>query len=87
MKKGKTLGKRRSRPLMEEEKREVRRITQRTVKELMQNINQYKGSAKEFTMLSDRLNSMAHQGIDVGYIKTLLFPELYNADIPQPMST
>jgi hypothetical protein len=37
--------------------------------------------------LSEMLSNRAHMGIDVGYIKTLLFPELYNADIPQPMST
>jgi hypothetical protein len=37
--------------------------------------------------LSEMLSQKAHMGIDVGYIKTLLFPELYNADIPQPMST
>jgi len=29
----------------------------------------------------------SHNQVDMGYIKTLLFPELYNSDIPQPMST
>ena len=37
--------------------------------------------------LSEMLMSKSQNSVDTGYIKTLLFPELYNADIPQPMST
>jgi len=61
---------------------EARAEARRTIRELMGSIGQYGGSPKEKLMLSDKLSTMAHSSIDVGYIKTLLFPELYNADIP-----
>lgn len=41
----------------------------------------------ELLKLSESLSVKAHNSIDIGYLKTVLFPELYNADIPQPMST
>lgn len=54
----------------------------RTIRELMGTINGYGGTPKDRLMLSEKLLAQSHNSIDVGYIKTLLFPELYNADIP-----
>jgi hypothetical protein len=36
---------------------------------------------------AEQLMARSHMGIDVGYLKTLLYPELYNSDVPQPLST
>ena len=74
--KGRSLGVRNT------DRAEARAEARRSIRELMGNIGQYGGSPKEKLMLSDKLSMMAHSSIDVGYIKTLLFPELYNADIP-----
>jgi hypothetical protein len=67
--------------------REEKKEMARTITQLQREIGMYRGNNKQMLGLSDALSSRAHMGIDVGYIKTLLFPELYNADIPQPMST
>jgi hypothetical protein len=37
--------------------------------------------------LAELMNSRAHNSVDIGYIRTLLYPELYNYDLPQPLST
>jgi len=54
----------------------------KTIRELMGTIQGYPGTPKDRLMLSEKLFAQSHDSIDVGYIKTLLFPELYNADIP-----
>ena len=41
----------------------------------------------ELMKASEQLATRSSNQVDIGYIKTLLFPELYNSDIPQPMST
>jgi hypothetical protein len=53
-----------------------------SIRDLMSTINGYPGTPKDRLMLSEKLFAQSHSSIDVGYIKTLLFPELYNADIP-----
>jgi hypothetical protein len=47
----------------------------------------FKGSPHEAHRMAEMLHARASGGIDIGYIKTLLFPELYNADVPQPLSS
>ena len=32
------------------------------------------------------LEKKFHKGVDMNYIRTVLFPETYSFDIPQPMS-
>jgi hypothetical protein len=76
---GKTLG-RRATPngiMKEEIKREVQKERERD----------FKGSGHSAFKMGERMMMAGNNGVDVGYVKTLLFPELYNADVPQPLST
>lgn len=79
MRRGKTLGKRRTANgiTKEEVKQEVRKEVARD----------FKGSAHMAAKMGERMSMASNNGVDVGYVKTLLFPELYNADVPQPLST
>jgi hypothetical protein len=47
----------------------------------------FKGSNHAAHRFAEQLMVKASGGVDVGYLKTVLFPELYNADVPQPLST
>lgn len=72
---GKTLG-RRATPngiMKEEVKREVQK--------------EFRGTGHGAFKMGERMMMASNNGVDVGYVKTLLFPELYNADVPQPLST
>lgn len=71
--------------LHEEEKKVAQ--TARTIRSMMADLGRTRGSPHEMHKLSEMLLAKASDGIDHGYIKTILFPELYSADIPQPMST
>ena len=73
---GKTLGKRRTPNgiTKEEVKREVAK-------------SMFRGSNHSAGKFAEELMARSNAGIDVGYLRTLLFPELYNADVPQPLST
>lgn len=74
---GKTLGKRKTPNgiIKEEVKREIQRE------------RDFKGSGHTAFKMGERMMMASNNGVDVGYVKTLLFPELYNADVPQPLST
>lgn len=47
----------------------------------------FRGSNHSAAKFAEQLMVKANNGVDVGYLRTLLFPELYNADVPQPLST
>ena len=47
----------------------------------------FRGSRHQAMKYADTLMQQAQQGVDTGYLRTILFPELYNADVPQPLST
>lgn len=76
----KMLGKR---PREEEEKK----IVKQTIKSVLGSAHGLSGTPYQMMKLADIMNARAHNSVDLGYIKTLLFPELYNSDVPQPMST
>jgi hypothetical protein len=76
--KGKTLGKRTMVGREEEEKR----IAKQTVKSMLRDAHMSSGSPYQMMKLADVMNARAHNSIDLGYIKTMLFPELYNSDVP-----
>lgn len=69
------LGKR---PREEEEKKVVRQ----TIKNLLGSAHNLQGTPYQMMKMSEIMSARAHNSIDLGYIKTLLFPELYNADVP-----
>jgi hypothetical protein len=47
----------------------------------------FKGTPHHAMKMADHLMQRAQGGVDVTYLKTVLYPELYNADVPQPLST
>ena len=49
---------------------------------MLRKANTAKGTRHEMMKLSDMLIMRAHNNVDLGYVKTVLFPELYNSDIP-----
>lgn len=49
---------------------------------LMNQMSNVKASPYQMMKMSEHLAGRAHGQIDLGYVKTLLYPELYNADIP-----
>lgn len=66
------------RAIKEEEKREAKR----TLADLQRELHKYSALPRDYLAMSEMLAAKAHGGIDIGYIRTILFPELYNADIP-----
>ncbi len=54
----------------------------KSIKRMMMEMSGAKGTPHEMSKLSEMLMHKANDSVDQGYIKTLLFPELYNADIP-----
>lgn len=50
--------------------------------EVKHELRPFKGSAHQASRMAEILMQKANNGIDIGYIKTILFPELYNSDIP-----
>lgn len=65
----------------------IKKEVKEEVKREIQREKQWRGTGHSAWKMSERLAMASNNGIDVGYIKTLLFPELYNADVPQPLST
>ena len=68
----------------------VSKASKRSLREIMKEVIGAESSdmsPHEILKLAEQLQAKAHDQIDIGYLKTLLFPELYNADVPQPMST
>lgn len=74
----KTLGKR----LNREEEKEVKAIATESASKVMSNIHKVKGTPYQLLKLSEQLQARAHNSVDIGYIRTLLYPELYNYDLP-----
>ena len=73
----KVLGKR-----LHEEMKKDERMTKDTIRDMLKKAGTAKGSRHEMMKLSEMLSMRAHNNVDLGYVKTVLFPELYNSDIP-----
>lgn len=73
--------------LHEEIKKEEKYSSRDSIRDMLKRAHTAKGSRHEMMKLSEMLSARAHNSVDLGYVKTMLFPELYNSDIPQPMST
>lgn len=43
-------------------------------------------SPQQMKIIAKHLKNKSQSSIDIGYIRTVLFPELYSYDIPQPLS-
>lgn len=64
------------------EERKMEKAVKRSTADIVREIQRSSSSPVEMMKAAEALTSAAHDSIDMGYIKTLLFPELYNADIP-----
>ena len=73
----KVLGKR-----LREEEKDVKTAVKNTLKQMLSSAHTAKGSPYQMMKLAELMQARAHNSIDLGYIKTLLYPELYNSDLP-----
>lgn len=60
----------------------VAKMARRSAHDIVNEVMRARTTPRDMMRMAEQLSQSAHSQIDLGYIKTLLFPELYNADIP-----